>query len=518
MVRVYPKGGQNLRFFGAVRVYTWGVRPSFLSFASMKIPFANRTVDITLPQSPTSSKVTIKEVIDDFYKQLPDKFSPLMEAFVLMSPRLVRVTCKTARAAEELNHSGLTFRGSPITICPCVHGKWIHLTRLSYGVPQESITEALKPFGTVISVKMDTYRNVYLGVRNVLVDIRSPIPSRLQVAGHWCNVFYSGQPKTCFYCNMSGHDIKQCPKKPPSRGSAAPEPLVTEVRVAASAAPAPCPSCQALGHLVDQCPNTSRAPSAVGSTELTPSNPGDATTCRDTGSPIGVAQPDPASAVGIPVCADAGSPVKVPSSSEGEGFMDATEHSNKRDRSDDESSDHPGPSEKKGKPASSPLFSFDLLTDEAAQLPLPPDSSDCESVTMEGQMGPPSSRIRSKRRSKPKPSSSSGLSLPPGATAMAPASTHDEGRCVAAPPEKDAPVVSGAISDVIAPLPSQPEVVTVGTAADNPPLDNPSSQCTSTPPGPGSRPDSCDPLTLALRSKKTLPAPVYGTKKKSFSQ
>jgi hypothetical protein len=58
---------------------------------------------------------------------------------------------------------------------------------------------------------MDTYHNVYVGTHNVLMEITNAIPSRLLIAGHWCNVFYVGQTPTCFTCHKSGHSSHDCP-------------------------------------------------------------------------------------------------------------------------------------------------------------------------------------------------------------------------------------------------------------------------------------------------------------------
>ena len=76
----------------------------------MKIPFSNRTVDIDLPNVDGLNKITVKMVINDFLKHMPENFNTLLEAFVLISPRKVCVTCKTLHAMEEFCHSGLTFQ------------------------------------------------------------------------------------------------------------------------------------------------------------------------------------------------------------------------------------------------------------------------------------------------------------------------------------------------------------------------------------------------------------------------
>ena len=122
------------------------------------------------------------------------------------------MTCKSARAFEEFKNSGVSFRGSLIQIRPCRSAKWVNLTRLSYGIQQEAIVEALRPYGRVLQVKMDQYRGVYVGVRNILMEISQPIPSSIRVAEHWCNVFYPGQVPTCFACRQAGHTRANCPR------------------------------------------------------------------------------------------------------------------------------------------------------------------------------------------------------------------------------------------------------------------------------------------------------------------
>ena len=181
----------------------------------MRIPFANRTADVDLPAAPGQPKVTVRAVIDSFREQLPSNFSNLFEAFVLLSPRKVRVTCRTPHNLEEVQNLGLTFRSARVTFHPCRTAKWVNVTRLSYGIPNEALQAALSPFGKVLNVKMASYQGVYVGVRNVLMEISTPIPSSLKIAEHWCNVFYPGQIPTCFNCRRNGHTRANCPLTQP---------------------------------------------------------------------------------------------------------------------------------------------------------------------------------------------------------------------------------------------------------------------------------------------------------------
>ena len=170
-----------------------------------------------LPFTVGQPKITVKSIIDDFRSQLPSNFEGLFEAFVLLSPKKVRVTCRNNRALEDVCNLGLTYRNSPVTFRPCRSAKWVNITRLSYGVPNKAITEGLTPCGKVLNIKMDAYKGIYIGVRNVLIEITTPIPSSIRIAEHWCNAFYPKQTPTCFACQRTGHTRANCPDVQPPR-------------------------------------------------------------------------------------------------------------------------------------------------------------------------------------------------------------------------------------------------------------------------------------------------------------
>ncbi|CAB4035367.1 zinc finger CCHC domain-containing 3-like [Paramuricea clavata] len=497
----------------------------------MKIPYANRTVDIDLPVVAGQPRLTVKSVMDEFLGQMPDNFSTLLEAFVLLSPRRVRVTCRSALAMEEFCHSGLTFRDAPIDVRPCKSAKWVNITRLSYGVSAEVITAALKPFGKVLQVKMDTYHNVYVGIRNVLMEITQPIPSRLLIAGHWCNAFYVGQVPTCFSCHKTGHGSRDCPAKrvinPPIRGNnvanlapalvvnadVVPENNNIPVNPAVDVPPA-------RGEILDQ-PDPVRVPSPLhhGETHnLQPNSPAV--------NPSVIA-PSPAYAAVVKATIDDASQAEVDASSEEEDpFYDAGDAppSNKRDHSDSDSSANSGHHhDKRGKAiivetVKTQIFSpnmFAALPDEAA------DHDDDDEVI------PPTPKQQNPPATNPSDATGDDLIVPPSpvAASVIPSSKvvpqwSDEYDGDADFSDDD----TSSVTDSKKNAPLDPAFVDEPqeSVMDHTPLDSPLTLITPNLPRANLSSQTSsyelDPLTLAVSSKKTKPAPVCGTSKKSLSK
>ena len=470
----------------------------------MKIPFANRTVDIDLPNVDGLNKITVKMVIDDFLKQMPENFNTLLEAFVLISPRKVRVTCKTPHAMEEFCHSGLTFRSSPIVIRPCNTAKWVHISRLSYGIPEDAVRRALEPYGKIFQFKMETYRGVYIGTRSVLMELSNPIPSRLLIAGHWCNAFYVGQVPTCFSCHKSGHSFKDCPDRQNNDGnpvihrripSRAINTSTVQSIVPASTGnnDAPAKDCGTAPSAVDGAARTRIAPPTVNNLPI----PDAPTLPHKDGLPEDSAKSSKGPKADVMQ--------DQADSSDEEIFVDVREYvedavipahqlvGSKRGRTEEDSSDDALTlPEKRGKavppdPRSEPLplspNKFAALVDEAANVPLPDDN-----------VAPPVDEDANSNMAMDE----TGDTLPAEDYDGDDDSYSDDEREITKPDTPKNP-------DIVDDLPS--------SASANDILDSPLSQVAAADSQPSS--PAVDSFVLGITSKRTQPAPVVGSSRRT---
>ena len=176
------------------------------------IPFIDKTVDVLIPEPIEARTVNVREVIDEFRGQVDD-YKSFFEGIVFMAPGRFRVTFKSARKMEIAMNADLIVCGFPVEFKSVSPYKWVNITRLSDRIPDVAIQEVLSPYGKIRLVKSEVYSNIYTGVRQVLIEIKKDIPTRVNIAGLWCFVHYRGQKRTCFECGEECHQRDKCPRK-----------------------------------------------------------------------------------------------------------------------------------------------------------------------------------------------------------------------------------------------------------------------------------------------------------------
>ena len=174
----------------------------------MANPYANRKAWAELPELALrdNNRYKLEEIHEEFAKTLR---TSLENVFLI---RELCLTFKDKARLEETVHTGLEFRGHPITLAPLHTKTWVSISRVQYGVPWESVKTALLPYGTIDRARPETLNNISTGTFSVLMQIDRPIPSKLSVANRVCYIFYRGQERTCLQCGQSCHQKNACPR------------------------------------------------------------------------------------------------------------------------------------------------------------------------------------------------------------------------------------------------------------------------------------------------------------------
>ena len=127
----------------------------------------------------------------------------------------VRVTLLDLAYREELLSSDFMFEDSPIPVTPadCFVSS-VYLRDLPVEISDESVRSALEVFGDVFSVRAAVHKDfpsIRNGTRILLMSVKVPIPSSLNVLGFVCRTWYPGQPAYCTVCRQPGHLPRSCP-------------------------------------------------------------------------------------------------------------------------------------------------------------------------------------------------------------------------------------------------------------------------------------------------------------------
>ena len=127
---------------------------------------------------------------------------------------LARVTVGSSAYQEELLASDFMFEDTPITVTPADRPTIsIYLLDLPVEISDDSVRSALESFGDVFSVRSTVYKDfpsIRNGTRVLLMSVKQPIPSSLNVLGFTCRTWYPGQPAFCSICRQSGHLPRAC--------------------------------------------------------------------------------------------------------------------------------------------------------------------------------------------------------------------------------------------------------------------------------------------------------------------
>ena len=185
-------------------------------FKKMAIPFSNRTGVIIIPELALRDKpaLLMAEIHQDLFKVIPrEEFVKAVCCVQYMGRTHLHITFASPDRMEDILHRGISIRGHPVTMTPISTKKWVRVSRVPFGIPLASVQQALDPYGDYYITKRETLNNISTGEISVLMNIKSPIPSKLAIAGRPCIVWYQGQRQTCYLCNNEDHRANTCPKR-----------------------------------------------------------------------------------------------------------------------------------------------------------------------------------------------------------------------------------------------------------------------------------------------------------------
>jgi len=119
---------------------------------------------------------------------------------------------------DRILSSGLQIRGRNATV---VVGSSevisVHVFGCHCAMSDNDLSDVLSEFGIVHGPPNHGTASfeqfiVETGTRYVQMSIRKSVPSSLRVGGTTVRLWHRGQQRTCFKCNLPGHEAKECPE------------------------------------------------------------------------------------------------------------------------------------------------------------------------------------------------------------------------------------------------------------------------------------------------------------------
>jgi len=128
---------------------------------------------------------------------------------------VVRVTFKESAQCDAALASGVSFRGSKLSVSPVdARTRLVYVRDLPAEVPDEPVSVFLRQYGVVHSLSPQFHPGmpgVKNGTRVAKVTLQKDLPSSARIAGFDVRLWYQGQPRSCPVCRQFGHRVRDCP-------------------------------------------------------------------------------------------------------------------------------------------------------------------------------------------------------------------------------------------------------------------------------------------------------------------
>ena len=128
---------------------------------------------------------------------------------------IVRVTFKESAQCDAALASGVSFRGSKLSVSPVdARTRLVYVRDLPAEVPDEPVCVFLRQYGVVHSLSPQFHPGLP-GVKNdtrvAKVTLLKDLPTSVRIAGFDVRLWYQGQPQPCPVCRQFGHRVRDCP-------------------------------------------------------------------------------------------------------------------------------------------------------------------------------------------------------------------------------------------------------------------------------------------------------------------
>ena len=128
---------------------------------------------------------------------------------------IVRVTFKESAQCDAALASGVSFRGSKLSVSPVdARTRLVYVRDLPAEVPDEPVCVFLRQYGVVHSLSPQFHPGlpgVKNGTRVAKVTLLKDLPTSVRIAGFDVRLWYQGQPQPCPVCRQFGHRVRDCP-------------------------------------------------------------------------------------------------------------------------------------------------------------------------------------------------------------------------------------------------------------------------------------------------------------------
>ena len=188
-----------------------GLNLGVFPFAMSAVVQCPRTLAVHFPSTVYRSAGSA-QVLPDLAKSLDIAY---VQCIQFVPNGIVRVTFKESAQCDAALASGVSFRGSKLSVSPVdARTRLVYIRDLPAEVPDEPVCVFLRQYGVVHSLSPQFHPGlpgVKNGTRVAKVTLLKDLPTSVRIAGFDVRLWYQGQPQPCPVCRQFGHRVRDCP-------------------------------------------------------------------------------------------------------------------------------------------------------------------------------------------------------------------------------------------------------------------------------------------------------------------